>query len=70
MIMIMIMTMTTISIMIMMMMMMMMMRMRMRMTIRFPAHDEVGTDLVQGECDEALEEVRHAAPLHHAFLSS
>ena len=68
MIMIMIMTMTTISIMIMMMMMMMMMRMR--MTIRFPAHDEVGTDLVQGECDEALEEVRHAAPLHHAFLSS
>ena len=65
---IMIMTMTTISIMIMMMMMMMMMRMR--MTIRFPAHDEVGTDLVQGECDEALEEVRHAAPLHHAFLSS
>lgn len=32
--------------------------------------DTLAADLIQGECDEALEEVRHAAPLHHAFLGS
>ena len=32
--------------------------------------ETLAADLVQGECDEALEEVRHAAALHHAFLGS
>jgi len=32
--------------------------------------ETLAADLVQGECDEALKEVRHAAPLHPSFLGS